>query len=113
MRWFGLLANDAGREVIQTAEFEAGPSSGLPDDGVFAGATPLQRATKIVDGTPDAIGTTNYRVSFADDIGLPARLLERQLWQAKDVIQLLPSEKVVFESFVQHISLWVRFSYST
>lgn len=113
LRWFGLLANDAGREFIQTAECEAQPSRGLLDDAASAGATPLQTATRIVDGSPDTIETSNYRMSIADDIGLPARMSERQLWQAEDVIQLLPSEKVVFETFVQHTSFWVCFSYST
>lgn len=116
LRSFGLLVNDARREVTPTAECEAQPNSDLIDDhdGAFAGGTPLQRATRIVDGSPDTVGSSNYRISSVDDIGLPTRLSERQLWQDKDVIQLLPSETVLFENFVQHISFWVilRFSCS-
>lgn len=67
----------------------------------------------IVDGTPDTMDSSNNRMSFVDHCGLPERLSERHLWQAKDAIQLLPSEKVIFENFVQRISLWVRLSHST
>ena len=108
VRYFSLLTNDAVREVIQAAESEAQSSRGLVDNGAFAGSTSLQRATRIVDSTPDTIGTNTYPMSYLDDIGLPARMSETQLWQAKEVIQLLPSEKIVFENFVRHVSSWVR-----
>ena len=107
LRWFGLLAHDAGRDAIQTAELEAEHSNIAPDDENYTHATPLQTATRIVDDPNNAVENESPRVSFGGDIGLPTSS-ERQLWQAKNAIQLLPSEKVIFENFVRHISLWVN-----
>ena len=107
LRWFGLLTNDAAREATQVTECEPEPDWGFLDENDFTGATPLQRATRIVDGAPDARDSISDGVSQPDNIGLPARLSERRLWQAKDSIPMLPQEKVLFENFVRRISLWV------
>jgi hypothetical protein len=113
LRWFGLLANDAGQDVIQAAQYDAEPNRGPVDDGNFADGTALQRATRIVDNSPETIEASSGRVSFADNTRQPSRISERQLWQAKEVIELLPSEKVIFDNFVQHMGLWVCFSSSS
>lgn len=112
LRWFGLLTNDAGREIVHAVENHADPSSSLLDNEASKNMSPLQRATSIVDSPQCTTTCASDPTSSEHDIHFPTRMPERQLWQSKEVIQLLPSERLVFENFVQHFSLWVRLPYS-
>ncbi|KAL3464949.1 fungal-specific transcription factor domain-containing protein [Aspergillus heterothallicus] len=100
VRWFDLLANDAIRETPQAAGAGYGDISSLErlDDTDVSKITPLQRATRIVDRNLRDVDT------HASAVGTPS---EQTLWQAQELIQLLPREYVLFENFVQRISPWI------
>ena len=108
LHWFGLLASDAGREVVPADRYLADPSRNLLDEGALTDLSPLQRATSIVDSSQSVAGSASDPVSSAEGIRLSAPESERQLWQSEEPIQLLPSERVIFDNFVQNLSLWVR-----
>ncbi len=100
VQWFGLLAKDASRVAFQEADLPPrlegsflDPFNGQYEDG----ATPLQRATKIIDGQPLA----------GDVVGDGSR--ENDMWQAPDNISLLEREQILFENFLHRICPWVRF----
>lgn len=101
-RWFGLLTNDVAREVAEVAKsnFELDRSSGgISDDQDHDGATPLQRATRIVDGQKEA-----------EDLGL-GQFSEERLWRAEDDIRLLRREHFLFENFVLRLGQWVSYAF--
>src|SRR5690606_10101788 len=55
VRWFDLLANDAPPEAFHEPDVPLGPEAGFldPSDGQDeSDMTPLQRATRMIDGQP-------------------------------------------------------------
>ncbi|KAL4953282.1 fungal-specific transcription factor domain-containing protein [Aspergillus filifer] len=127
VRWFDLLANDAIREIPQISGGFAGYGHDILEETNAAHATPLQRATRIVDRTHPEDGNgvqpgPNAGVSAHDTeqfginghvMSSPASSLEERLWQAEESIQLLPQEYSLFENFVQRISPWIDLFDST
>ena len=112
IRWFDLLANDAGKDGVQVAPTQAqmDQDRGFPQSNDDTSPTPLQRATRIVDNEPqESTGQETYgQTPGVDESGLSKRLLERRLWQAEDDIRLIPMEQILFDRFVHQISLSVR-----
>ncbi|QKX59615.1 uncharacterized protein TRUGW13939_06752 [Talaromyces rugulosus] len=112
VRWFDLLAHDAVRESPQAATIP-----GLEHDWSFldrteqadsAQTTPLERATRIVDGQrPDDDGTTRSDTSPPGLTPVASNSYEEQLWKAPRQIQLLPKEFFFFENFVRRVSQWI------
>jgi hypothetical protein len=112
VRWFDLLAHDAVRESPQVATIP-----GFEHDWTFldrteeansAQTTPLERATRIVDGQrPDDDGTTRSDTSPPGLNPVASNSYEEQLWKAPSQIQLLPREFFFFENFVRRVSQWV------
>lgn len=97
MQWFGLLTRDVSREIEQE-------DSGAGLEGVqfepFVNTeehttTPLQNATKIVDGHLESENPND----------VPLR--EEDNWQARDSIALVGREQVLFANFIHKICSWV------
>lgn len=108
LRWFDLLANDAGKDGLPAApsQFDVEPGRGFLQGRDGNEATPLQRATRIVDDDAhpgNAQGPYN-RLPDDSDAALPKRILERRLWQAEEDIGLMPREHILFDMFVHRIS---------
>ncbi|RDL34802.1 Uncharacterized protein BP5553_07930 [Venustampulla echinocandica] len=96
VQWFGLLAKDASRETFQDADVEPGLEGGFLDplnDQYKDDATPLQRATKIIDSQPPEKDLVIDR--------------EEDMWQAQESISLLEREQILFENFLHRISSWL------
>ncbi|KAK7398535.1 hypothetical protein QQX98_012083 [Neonectria punicea] len=98
VRWFELLAHDASREAFQESDAPPGleggfldPLNGQDEDET----TPLQRATKMIDGQPEE----------RDLVGEGAR--EEDMWQASENISLLEREQVLFENFLRRLCSWL------
>jgi hypothetical protein len=111
-RWFGLLASDAAREVIQFAESDYGHDwSFLVADSAQDQLSPLQQAARIVDHNQPEDTLPHERSSSARQVNNQAKdgkpSSEEHLWQAQGNIQLLPREHFLFENFLQRISQWV------
>lgn len=115
IRWFDLLATDAGKDGVQAALTlsEATPDRGHAQNvGDGLEVTPLQQATRVIDEhdkkSDDAQSGPQPQVEGSDRVS--SRLLERRLWQAENDIRLLPREQVLFSKFVHEICLSVCFS---
>ena len=112
VRWFGLVANDASREALQAADAPLGVEGGFldPSDGQDEDKmTPLQRATRMIDGQPpererDLFDNARTPANSAMD---SADFKEQSLWQAADKIWLLDREQILFENFLHRICPWV------
>lgn len=97
VRWFELFANYASRDAIEEADVPPGLEGGFLDP--FNGQdkddmTPLQRATKTIDGQPEAH-------QIGENIG------EEDMWQALQSISLLDREQALFVNFLDRICPWV------
>lgn len=97
VRWFGLLANDASRDVLEEPDLPPGLEGGFLD--LFNGQdeddlTPLQRATRIIDGQPPG---------QVEDDGIQ----EKGMWQTPEDIPLLDREQILFKNFLHRICSWV------
>lgn len=97
VRWFGLLANHDAlvSHAVEETDATAGQELGFLD--LFNGQneddmTPLQRATKIIDGQPP-------EGNLLDE--------EEAMWKATDNIFLLGREQCLFEHFLHRICSWV------
>jgi hypothetical protein len=97
VQWFGLLTRDVSRDIDQE-------DSGSSFEGVHFEpfdnreehtTTPLQNATKIVDG----------QLESEDRNDVPLR--EEDNWQARDSIALVGREQVLFANFIHKICSWV------
>lgn len=102
VRWFGLLASHDPlvSSAIEHTDDTAGTEAGFLD--LFNGQneddmTPLQRATKIIDGQPP-------EGHLFDE--------EEAMWKAPANIPLLGPEQGLFEHFLHRICSWVRYHYS-
>ncbi|KAI5458839.1 hypothetical protein BGZ63DRAFT_362069 [Mariannaea sp. PMI_226] len=98
VQWFDLLAKDASRVAFQEADAPPGLEGGFldPFNGQYEDdTTPLQRATKIIDGQP----------LVGDLIGEASR--ENDMWQASESISLLEREQILFENFLHRICPWL------
>jgi hypothetical protein len=108
LRWFDLLANDAGRDSLPPpqahSEIDQGRSFSQGRDGTEV--TPLQRATRIIDDDvqPNGAQESYEQMGDVSENGPSKWLLERRLWQAESDIQLLPREQILFDKFVHQIS---------
>jgi hypothetical protein len=100
VQWFGLLAKDASREAHQETDVPAGSEVNLldPFNAQYEGeTTPLQRATRIIDGQP--VGKDS----------VPGGGREQDFWQSSESITLLEREQILFENFLHRICSWVGF----
>ena len=107
VRWFGLLANDASREAFQEADAPLELEGGFldPSDGQDGNdMTPLQRATRIIDGQPAAQNLPDGGINPANPM---SDLEEESMWQASESIILLHREQILFEHFIHQICSWV------
>lgn len=111
MRWFGLVASDASREALQAADAPLGVEGGFldPSDGQDeSDMTPLQRATRMIDGQPP-----EQERSLSDDgsaqVNPTTVVAEEGLWQAANKIWLLDREQMLFENFLHRICPLVSF----
>lgn len=117
VRWFDLLAHDAVRESPQIATIPGFEHDltflDRTEEATSVQTTPLERATRIVDGQrPDDDGTTRSDPSPPGLTPVASNSYEEQLWKAPKQIQLLPREFFFFENFVRRVSQWVC-SYSS
>lgn len=105
VKWFGLLASDAARETphISTIPSSWANQSLSLDDSAQAQPSSLQHATQVLD-SPAASHTNN-------DSGEELILAEDQIWQSRKPIDLLSSERTLFEHFIHHVSAWVSYVY--
>ncbi|KAH7171365.1 hypothetical protein EDB81DRAFT_710112 [Dactylonectria macrodidyma] len=107
VRWFGLLANDASHEASHEADFPLDLDGGFlePSDGQNAvDLTPLQRATRIIDGQPPTQDLPAEGATHANSI---TGMAEERLWQASENICLLEREQILFENFIHRICSWL------
>lgn len=112
VRWFDLLANDAPPEVFEEVDVPLGLEGGFldPSDGQGEDAmTPLQRATRIIDGQPPARNVPEDGIT-PPAASQPMNLAEESLWKAPENICLLDRERGLFENFLLRICSWVGFS---
>jgi hypothetical protein len=111
LRWFDLLANDAGKDSLPAppSQAESEPARGFHQGHNNAEATPLQRATRIIDADlrPNNVQEPYDQMSDVGDTGPSRWLRERRLWQSEEDIQLLPREQILFDIFVHRISSMV------
>ncbi|CAM1510823.1 Fc.00g083360.m01.CDS01 [Cosmosporella sp. VM-42] len=107
VRWFGLLASDASREAFQEADAPLEVDGGFldPSDGQDENdMTPLQRATRMIDGQPPVQDLHNEVMAPAN----PANSIsEESMWQASENISLLDKEQILFENFIHRICSWL------
>ncbi|KAM5343754.1 hypothetical protein ACJ41O_012291 [Fusarium nematophilum] len=107
VRWFGLLANDASRDALQEVDVPLGAEGGLldPSDGQDENdMSPLQRATKIIDGQPPTPSLADEGIAAMSPL---VNLAEENLWQASENICLLEREQVLFENFLHRMCPWL------
>ncbi|SPO06992.1 related to quinate transport protein [Cephalotrichum gorgonifer] len=115
VRWFGLLATDASREALEDTDVSLGVDGALgflgPEGELDENdMTPLQKATRIIDG----------QMGPAHDVGgevIPGEAMtpanpradqaEERMWQASENICLLAREQVLFENFLNRICSWL------
>ncbi|KAB5542529.1 hypothetical protein GE09DRAFT_1037150 [Coniochaeta sp. 2T2.1] len=98
VQWFGLLAKDASLEAHQETEVSSGSEGNFLDplNTQYEGeTTPLQRATRNIDGQP-----------AVSDSGVD-RGREQDFWQAPESIALLGREQILFENFLHRICPWL------
>lgn len=103
VRWFELLANDASRDIFPEAENESNVLEGgfldpfnNQDEST---TTPLQQATKLIDGNPE------------DRALIYEGTREEDMWQASENISLLEREQVLYRTFLYRICPWVSANY--
>ncbi|KAL1849122.1 hypothetical protein VTK73DRAFT_9964 [Phialemonium thermophilum] len=99
VRWFDLLANDASRDALDEVDLPPGLEGGFLD--LFNGQdegdlTPLQRATKAIDGQLPPVRR------LGDDSAQ-----ERSMWQTQADISLLDREQGLFKNFLHRICSWL------
>jgi hypothetical protein len=100
VQWFGLLTRDTSHNVFEDhVDTAPTPDAGFLDslnsrDG--DNDTPLQRATKTIDGQPT-------------DSNVEAGKREEDMWQSSESITLLEREQVLFANFLHRICSWVRY----
>lgn len=108
VRWFGLLAHDAARDSSQVSTIPnswANQSLSLDQPGSDGLTQPssLQRATQVLD-----VPSSTYASHDTTHIDASGSTLgEEQIWQSREPIELLPTEGVLFEHFVNQVSPWV------
>ncbi|KAB5536256.1 hypothetical protein GE09DRAFT_971660 [Coniochaeta sp. 2T2.1] len=98
VQWFGLLTKDASLEAHQEAEVPSGSEGNFLDplNTQYEGeTTPLQRATRNIDGQP-----------VVSDSGIDSGR-EQDFWQAPESIALLGREQILFENFLHRICPWL------
>ncbi|KAF7561117.1 hypothetical protein G7046_g3027 [Stylonectria norvegica] len=108
VRWFGLLAQDVSREAFQPGDAPLeldGGFLGLLDGQDESDTSPLQRATRMIDGQPEASDPADK--GFAQQGSPASNQLEESMWRASENISLLDREQILFTNFLHRICSWI------
>ncbi|KGO48168.1 Protein of unknown function DUF3468 [Penicillium expansum] len=106
VRWLGLLASGFPSDGPQLSTLSDTWESQSLSLGYRGGDVPtqtssLQRATQVLDGPP---GRSASQDVTDDRFTESTTMTERQVWQSREPIDLLPTEQTLFEHFVHQVS---------
>lgn len=115
-RWLGLLINDAAHDdgLLPSVDFD---STGFDIFGNSLVHTPAseqvgQKHFSQQAREPLPTTTNPFLRERITRLG-GAQVCEKEAWHSAEYLELLPHEHIIFQNFVQHISLWVSRSSMT
>lgn len=104
-RWLGLLIGDVTTNGLLPDFNYDGQGTNIFGNAIISTATPGSQPDATYQPEASALPNPALMERFIKLGG--DQMLEKQAWHSENVIELLPHEKLLLQSFVRHISRWV------